>query len=133
MVGRYAITFRRDGNSCKLATGNNISCGRKIVDLSTLAELGKKKVAGVAIGMIVLLVWPMIDGAKDLLRAEPGPMSRLVAVGAFAIGALGILARPLASVSGARSGDGGNCDIASGSSDNKLDCDFLPSAPAAKP
>ena len=41
------------------------------MDLSSLAELGKiAGVAGIAIGMIVLITRPMIEGAKDLPRAE---------------------------------------------------------------
>ncbi len=107
------------------------------MDLSSLAELGKVAgVAGVAIGMIVLLVRPMIAGAKDLRPAERAPMFRLLAVGAFAIGALGIVAWLLASVAGAPGGGSGNCNITSGgigSGGNKLNCDFLPPAPAAKP
>ncbi len=63
------------------------------MDLSSLAELGKVAgVAGIAIGMIVLVVRPMIEGTKDLPRAERAPIFRLVGIGAFAIGGLGILA-----------------------------------------
>ncbi len=108
------------------------------MDLSSLAELGKVAgVAGIAIGMIVLLVRPMIDGAKDLPRAERAPMFPLVAVGAFAIGALGILAWLLASVTGgASSGADGNCSISSSgiaSGGNRVNCGASLAAPTAKP
>ena len=63
------------------------------MDLSSLAELGKVAgVAGIAIGLIALLAPQFIKGASSLPRAERGPMLRLVAIGAFAIGALGIIA-----------------------------------------
>lgn len=102
------------------------------MDLSSLAELGKVAgVAGIAIGMIVLVVRPMIERAKDLPRAQRAPTFRLIAVGAFAVGGLGILAWLIATP---RSGGGsGNCNITSGgigSGGNKLNCDFSPSAPA---
>jgi len=108
------------------------------MDLSSLAELGKVAgVAGVAIGMIVLIARPMIEGAKDLPRAERAPMFRLIAVGAFAIGGLGILAWLIASVAGppVGGGAGGNCNVMSGgigSGGNKVNCD-LSLSPAAKP
>jgi hypothetical protein len=108
------------------------------MDLSSLAELGKVAgVAGVAIGMIVLIARPMIEGAKDLPRAERAPMFRLIAVGAFAIGGLGILAWLIASVAGPPvvGSAGGNCNVMSGgigSGGNKVHCDLSPS-PAAKP
>jgi hypothetical protein len=108
------------------------------MDLSSLAELGKVGgIAGLAIGMIVLIVRPMIDGAKDLPRAERAPTFRLLAIGAFAVGGLGILAWLIATVAAPPGGPGGgNCNIASGgigSGGNKLNCDFSPSSPAAKP
>ncbi len=108
------------------------------MDLSSLAELGKTAgVAGVAIGMIALVAPQFIKGASSLPRAERAPMFRLVAVGAFAIGAFGILAWLLASVTGGPSGaPGGNCSIASGgigSGGNTVNCGSSPSAPAPKP
>jgi hypothetical protein len=108
------------------------------MDLSSLAELGKVAgVAGIAIGMIVLIVRPMIEGAKDLPRAQRAPTFRLIAVGAFAVGGLGILAWLIATIAAPPGGaSGGNCNVTSGgilSGGNKLNCDFSPSTPAAKP
>ncbi len=108
------------------------------MDLSSLAELGKVAgVAGIAIGMIVLIVRPMIEGAKDLPRTERAPTFRLLAIGAFAIGGLGILAWLIATVTSPPGGPGGgNCNIAGGgigSGNNKINCDFSPPAPAVKP
>jgi hypothetical protein len=108
------------------------------VDLSSLAEVGKVAgVAGVAIGMIVLLVRPMIEGAKELPRSERAPMFRLIAIGSFTVGGLGILAWLIASVASLPGGaGGGNCNVSSGgigAGGNKANCDFLPPAPAAKP
>jgi hypothetical protein len=108
------------------------------MDLSSLGELGKVAgIGGLAIGMIVRIVRPMIEGAKDLPRAERAPVFRLIGIGAFAIGALGILAWLIATIAAPPSGaSGGNCNVTSGgilSGGNKLNCDFSPSTPAAKP
>jgi hypothetical protein len=63
------------------------------MDLSSLGSLGKiAGVAGIAIGMIVLLVRPIIERISTVPPAQRAPMLRLVAVGAFGIGALGIVA-----------------------------------------
>jgi hypothetical protein len=110
----------------------------KGMDLSSLAELGKVAGgAGIAIGMIVLIARPMIEGTKDLPRAERAPIFRLVGVGAFAIGGLGIVAWLIAAIAAPPSGGStGNCNITSGgigSGGNKIKCDLLPSAAAAKP
>jgi hypothetical protein len=107
------------------------------MDLSSLAELGKVAgVAGIAIGMIVLIARPMIEGAKNLPRAERVPMFRFIAIGAFAIGGLGILAWLIATVAAPPTGgSGGNCNVTSGgigSGGNKVNCD-LSSSPGAKP
>ena len=108
------------------------------MDLSSLAELGKVAgIGGLAIGMIVLIARPIIEAAKDLPRAERAPTFRFIAVGAFAIGGLGILAWLLATIAAPPSGgSGGNCNVTSGgigSGGNKVNCDFVPSAPAVKP
>lgn len=108
------------------------------MDLSSLAEVGKVAgVAGVAIGMIVLLVRPMIEGAKNLPRSERAPIFRLVALGAFTVGGLGIIAWLIATVAAVPNGaGGGNCSATSGgilSGGNKVNCDFTSSGPAAKP
>jgi hypothetical protein len=107
------------------------------MDLSSLAELGKVAgVAGVAIGMIVLIARPIIDRASSLPRAERAPILRLVAVGAFGVGGLGIVAWLLASLASVPPGGSGNCNITSGgigSGGNKLNCDFSPPTQATKP
>lgn len=107
------------------------------MDLSSLAELGKAAgVAGVAIGMIVLLVRPIVDSTSSLPRAERAPMLRSIMIGAFGIGGLGIVAWLLASLASVPGGGGGNCNQTSGgigSGGNKLNCDFLPPAARAKP
>jgi hypothetical protein len=109
------------------------------MDLWSLAELGKVAgVAGIAIGMIVLIARPMIEGAKDLPRAERAPIFRLVGIGAFAIGGLGVVAWLIAAIAAPLGGGSaaGNCNVTSGgigSGGNKLNCDFLPSSPAAMP
>jgi hypothetical protein len=108
------------------------------MDLSSLAELGKVAgVAGIAIGMIVLIARPIIQGAKDLPRPERAPIFRLIAIGAFVIGGIGIFAWLIATVSAPPSGgSGGNCNVTSGgigSGGNTINCHLAPSAPAAKP
>jgi len=63
------------------------------VDLSSLASLGKVAgLGGIAIGLVVLLVRPMIDRVSTVPAAQRAPMLRLIAMGAFGIGALGIVA-----------------------------------------
>jgi hypothetical protein len=63
------------------------------LELSSLGELGKfGGVAGIAIGMIILLVRPIIGRALSLPVAERAPTLRFLALGAFGIGALGIVA-----------------------------------------
>ena len=63
------------------------------MDLSSLGSLGKiAGVAGIAIGMIVLLVRPIIERTSALPTAERARTYRLLALGAFGIGALGIFA-----------------------------------------
>jgi hypothetical protein len=108
------------------------------MDLSSLAELGKVAgVAGIAIGMIVLVVRPMIEGARNFPRAERAPTFRLIAIGAFVIGGLGVLAWLIATVAAPPSGgSSADCSVTSGgigSGGNKINCDFAPSAPAVKP
>jgi hypothetical protein len=106
------------------------------MDLSSLAELGKVAgVAGVAIGMIVLLVRPIIERAMPLPRSERGPMLRLIAIGAFAVGALGIVAWLTAGIQIGPSVKSGDCSIASSGAATgySVNCGNPPSAPAAKP
>jgi hypothetical protein len=63
------------------------------MDLSSLASLGKiAGLGGIAIGMVVLLIRPIIDRISSVPEAQRAPMLRFVALGAFGIGALGIVA-----------------------------------------
>jgi hypothetical protein len=63
------------------------------MDLSSLAELGKVAgLGGIALGVVVLLVRPVIDRTSGVPAAQRGPLLRFVAMGAFGIGALGIVA-----------------------------------------
>jgi hypothetical protein len=106
------------------------------MDLSSLAELGKVAgVAGVAIGMIVLLARPIIERTSSLPRAERGPMLRFIATGAFAIGALGIVAWLVAGMQMGTSVKSGDCSIATNGTvtGNTVNCGAPPAVPAAKP
>jgi len=106
------------------------------MDLSSLAELGKVAgVAGVAIGMIVLLARPIIDRTSSLPRAERGPMLRFLATGAFAIGGLGIVAWLLASLQMGTSVKSGDCSVATSgtATGNTVNCGSTPAAPEKKP
>jgi hypothetical protein len=97
-----------------------------VVDLSALGKIG-----GIAIGAVVLMVRPLIDKAA---KAKPEQLAlfRLIAIGAFASGALGIVAWALG-------GNGGKslhvepCAIGSGrdASGNTVNCGTVPSAPKA--
>jgi hypothetical protein len=63
------------------------------MDLSSLASLGKVAgLGGIAIGLVVVLVRPIIDRVSSVPAAERAPMLRFVGMGAFGIGALGIVA-----------------------------------------
>jgi hypothetical protein len=87
------------------------------MDLSSLGSLGKiAGVAGIAIGMIVLLVRPIIERTSALPIAERAPTFRLLALGAFGIGALGIVAWLVAG-SGSVTVIGGPCGVTSGGGD----------------
>ena len=63
------------------------------MDLSSLASLGKiAGLGGIGLGVVVLLVRPVIDRTSDVPAAQRGPLLRFIAMGAFGIGALGIVA-----------------------------------------
>ena len=87
--------------------------------------------------MIALIARAVIDRTSSLPKAERAPMFRFVAAGAFTIGAFGILAWLLASVTGVPSGGpSGNCNVAAGgigSGGNRVNCTSAPPAPDAKP
>jgi O-antigen/teichoic acid export membrane protein len=106
------------------------------LDLSSLAELGKVAgVAGIAIGLIALLAPQIIKSASTPPRAEQGPMLRLIAIGAFAIGALGIVAWLIAGVQMGTSVATGNCGIATNgaATGNTVNCGSPPPAQPKQP
>lgn len=66
-----------------------------------LAALGKVAgIAGIAVGMVVLLGRLIIQRVTSLPQNERAPALRLVTIGAFSIGALGIVAWLLGSSAG---------------------------------
>ncbi len=73
------------------------------MDLSHLKTLGEiAGIGGIALGVVVLLVRPLIATISGLPRnARAGPI-KLIAIGCFAIGALGIAAWIFGSQSGGR-------------------------------
>ena len=80
------------------------------MDLSSLESLGKVAgLGGIAIGVVLLLVRPIIDRVSSVPTADRAPILRLVAMGAFGIGALGIVAWLISGLSGGNvtSGAGG--------------------------
>jgi hypothetical protein len=106
------------------------------MDLSSLAELGKVAgVAGIAIGLIALLAPQFVSGATSLPRGERAPTLRLIAIGAFAIGALGIVAWLVAGMQLGTSVKTGDCGIAANgtATSNTVNCGSTPAAPATKP
>jgi hypothetical protein len=76
------------------------------MDLSALASLGKVAgLGGIALGVVALLVRPVIDRTSGVPAAQRAPLLRLVAMGAFGIGALGIVAWLVSGLSGAPNGN----------------------------
>jgi hypothetical protein len=73
------------------------------MDLSQLKSLGEiAGIGGIALGVVVLLVRPLIATIAGLPKnARAGPV-KLIAIGCFAIGALGITAWTISSQSGGR-------------------------------
>jgi hypothetical protein len=71
----------------------------------------------------------------SLPRSERGPMLRLIMIGAFAIGALGIAAWLLASLQSGTSLRTGDCSIATNgtANGNTVNCGSAPARPATKP
>jgi hypothetical protein len=63
------------------------------VDLTQLEALGKVAgIGGIAIGAVVLIIRGVIAKTSTLSVRQRAPMLRLVAIGAFGIGVLGIVA-----------------------------------------
>jgi hypothetical protein len=71
------------------------------LDLAQLEPLGKVAgIGGIAIGAVVLIIRGVIAKTSTVSVRQRAAMLRLVAIGAFAIGALGIAAWMTAGVSG---------------------------------
>jgi O-antigen/teichoic acid export membrane protein len=105
------------------------------VEISSLASLGKVAgLGGIAVGAMVLLMRPIIKQAFGLPAAERAPTLRLIALGAFAVGALGIVAW-LAIGLGGGGVTGGTCGVAAGgnASGNKIECGNVPGPIPGKP
>jgi len=103
--------------------------------LSSLAELGKVAgLAGVAIGLVALVSLYVVTGASPLPRAERAPMLRLVVIGAFAIGALGIIAWLVAGMQFGTNVKASDCGIATSgtATGNTVNCGGLPPTPSTK-
>jgi hypothetical protein len=107
------------------------------MDILSLQTLGKiAGLGGIAIGMIALLVRPIVDQISALPNAQRGPTVRLIAIGAFAIGALGIVAWLASSLGGHNTiVNGAPCSSSSGrdASGNKVSCGVVPSNSESKP
>ena len=105
------------------------------VDLSSLASLGKiAGLGGIALGVVVLLVRPMIDRVSSVPAAERGPTLRLLALGAFGMGALGIVAWMAGGAGG--SFPGGPCSVTTGGNStatgNTVNCTNVPPPPGVR-
>jgi hypothetical protein len=63
------------------------------LDLSQLESLGKVAgIGGIAIGAVVLLIRAIIDKTSSMPAKQRASMLRLLAIGAFSVGAMGIVA-----------------------------------------
>src|SRR5437763_8646197 len=101
------------------------------MELSSLAALGKiAGLAGISLGVVVLLLRPVIHHALSLPTKQREPLLRLIAIGAFAIGALGIIAW-WSGNSAPSSVSAGTCGMAAGgsASGNTITCASPPSKP----
>jgi hypothetical protein len=100
-----------------------------VVDLTALGKIAG--IGGIAIGAVVLLVRPVIDKAAKA-KSQQLALFRLIAIGAFAIGVLGIGAWALSASSGTHV-DVGPCAVGSGrdASNNTITCGTTPSFPKA--
>ena len=115
--------------------GGGLKGAERAMDLSSLASLGKLAgVGGIAIGAVVLLVRPLIDKAG---KAKPEQLAlfRLIAIGAFAIGVLGIVAWVMGTGGGSTHVDVAPCAVGAGrdASGNTVNCGTVPSPPKATP
>jgi len=98
------------------------------VELSSLAALGKVAgLAGIALGVVVLLLRPAIRNVSSLPAKQRERLLRLVVIGAFGIGALGIIAW-WSGNSGSRVVTAGPCGVAAGdtATGNNINCGTVP-------
>jgi hypothetical protein len=105
------------------------------VEFSSLAALGKiAGLGGIALGVVVLLLRPTIQKLSLLPAKQREPLLRLVIIGAFGIGALGIIAW-WSGNSGSRVVTAGPCGVASGStaSGNTINCGTVPNTRPDRP
>ena len=108
------------------------------MDLSSLATLGKVAgLGGIAMGVVALLVRPLIDRMSSVPAGHRAPLFRLVAIGAFCIGALGIIAwltsRQGVDVNASGGGVAAGRDISGNVSTLTPLVAVPPAGPAAKP
>lgn len=106
------------------------------MDLSQLKSLGEiAGIGGVALGVVVLLVRPLIASIAGLPKdARAGPI-RLIAIGCFAIGALGIAAWTISSQSSGRhvTTDGAQSPGVIGGGDVTVNYNAAPAAQPGSP
>jgi hypothetical protein len=106
------------------------------MDLSALETLGGiAGLAGIAIGLVGLLVRPIVDQTPILPLAQRAPMLRLIVIGSFAIGALGILVWAAGNLSGHNTiVTGAPCSntSAGSSSGNSVNCGVVPGSAGSK-
>jgi hypothetical protein len=107
------------------------------MDLSSLAALGKVAgLGGLAIGVVVLLVRPLVDRAASVPAAQRAPLLRLIAMGAFGIVAWLISGLQGGNVTASGGGVAGGRDVSiSGNVSTTMPQGggAPPASPAAKP
>lgn len=104
------------------------------MELSSLAALGKiAGLAGIALGVVVVLLRPAIRNLSSLPVKQREPLLRLVVIGAFGIGALGIIAW-WSGNSGSRVVTAAPCGVAAGdsASGNSINCGAVPNTTPGK-
>jgi hypothetical protein len=102
------------------------------MELSSLAALGKiAGLGGIALGVVVLLLRPVIRNSFSLPAKQREPLLRLIVIGAFGIGAFGIIAW-WSGNSGSSGVTAGSCGLAAGgsASGNTINCGAVPNIAA---
>jgi hypothetical protein len=118
-----------------LVVAESLSTQEIAAELSSLAALGKiAGLAGIALGVVVLLLHPVIQKLSPVPAKRREPLIRLVIIGAFGIGALGIVAWWSGS-GGSQVVTSGPCGVAAGgtASGNTINCGTVPNTPPNKP